>query len=151
MLNNIQYSIIKHLEAAVPEAQDVVWHYDGVNLSNKPKPFILVEDVQTDIFSMEASRNDYREEYHLQIGIFGNSEFERNQITESVKQALQADDIPLYDTRQTTPVVIGAFFMQIDRVTPMNQLNVEDDTLKHRAYLDVTVVIYRARNGAFTQ
>lgn len=151
MLNDLQYSIIKHLEANVPEVTEVVWYYDGVNLSDKLKPFILVEDIQTDVNRLEASRTDYREDYHLQVGIFGNSEFERNQILEKAMQALQADKIPLYDTRQTTPAVYGAFFMEIDRVTPMNQDDVTEDTMKHRVYIDVTVAIFRARNGAFTQ
>jgi hypothetical protein len=148
MQHAITYSILEHLRNQVPEASEVLWVYDGISLSNRAKPFLTVEQMQTDNDLLAAGREDYEETYRFQIGLRARNISERSRLSDLVTAVLRQKNIPLLDTRQLPSPVIGVFICDVLAVTPMQSEDLANDTDKHRTYFDVAVEIQR-RNGEF--
>ncbi len=150
MNNHIQYSIIEHLRESVPELADVVWMYDGLEISKIPKPFAIVEALQEGGENLASGRSVYRDEFLFQIGIFADSQFNVNQYASMVKNHLRKA-IVFYDTNQQPPSSGGFFHADVGNIVPMRQEDATTDTLKHRSYIDVSVKLLINSDGTFTQ
>ncbi|MGM0836043.1 MAG: hypothetical protein ACQEV7_07790 [Bacillota bacterium] len=148
MQHAITYSIIEHLRNQVPEASEVIWVYDGVSLSNRVKPFLTVEQMQTDNELLAAGRTDYGETYRFQIGLRARNISERSRLSDVMLHVLRQPNIPLLDTRVSPSPVIGVFVCDVPAVTPMQSEDLSNETDKHRVYFDVEVEIQRV-NGEF--
>jgi hypothetical protein len=153
MQHAITYSIVKHIDNQMPEANDVLWIYDGVTLTNRVKPFVTVEQMPTSTQVIAAERRDFVETYRFQVGLFTRSGSERSKLSEVLKSILRQSNIPFYDTRGTSPIEAGFFVCDVLAVTPIPVESASDETNKHRVYLDVEVEVYRsnANNLTFTQ
>ncbi|GMK47653.1 hypothetical protein PghCCS26_47830 [Paenibacillus glycanilyticus] len=153
MIHAITYSIVEHLKANIPDvAQRVVWLYDGVTLTGRVKPFITVDQLVNNGEVVAAGRRDYQQIYALQIGVHTRSVGERSKLPEVIERALRGP-IPLYDTDGATPVLTAqSFTASVTRITPISPEDVNDETNKHRAYLDVEIKYYVDSDGlTFTQ
>lgn len=148
MQHAITFSILEHLRNQVPEASEVLWVYDGISLSNRAKPFLTVEQMQTDNELLAAGREDFEETYRFQIGLRARNISERSRLSDLVTAVLRQKNIPLLDTRQLPSPVIGVFVCDVLAVTPMQSEDLANDTDKHRVYFDVAVEVQR-RNGEF--
>ena len=147
MLHALQYSIIRHLDGAIPELTEVVWMYDGVSLSGKVKPFATVEQMQDDTTILAKERAYYETIYRFQIGMMAKTSSERAKLQEKLRKALLQPDIPLFDTDGPTPVSDGFFYCDVTAVTPIPVEDLADDTNKHKVYFDVEVAM-TFRNGS---
>lgn len=153
MIHALTYSIVEHLKASIPDvAQRVVWLYDGVTLTGKVKPFITVEQLVNNGAVMAAGRRDYSQTYALQIGAYTRSVAERSKLPEVIERALR-EPIPLYNTDGASPVLTTqTFAASVTSITPIIPEDVNDETNKHRAYLDVEITYYVNSDGlTFTQ
>ncbi|TCM89602.1 hypothetical protein EV294_11267 [Paenibacillus sp. BK033] len=153
MIHAITYAIVEHLKASIPDvAQRVIWLYDGVSLTGRTKPFITVDQLINTGNAVAAGRRDYQQTYALQIGVYTRSVAERSKLPEVITKALR-EPIPLYDTDGTAPVLTTQTFnADVTGITPISPEDVNDETNKHRAYLDVEIRYYLDNNGlTFTQ
>lgn len=151
MLHAITYSLIRHLREQVPALTEVVWFYDGISLTGKVKPFVVVEHLAEQNEVLAAGRNDYEEIYRLQIALRANSESELSKTSETVKSALR-NQITFYNTDSPTPISEGYFYADLDAYTRIKDADSTNETDRHRGYFDVSIELYR-ENGAsnFTQ
>lgn len=152
MLHALTFSIINHLKTQVKELTDVVWIYDGVDLTGREKPFSVVEQMPEASTLLASGREDYEETYRFQVGLYARSISERTKLSESVKNALRQPKITLLDTSVIPPTISGVFICDVTAVTPIPIDELANETNKHRVYLDVEVSIYRANGQSeFTQ
>jgi hypothetical protein len=153
MLHALTYSIIEHIKAELPELTEVAWMYDGISLSDKSKPYAIVEQMREFSSNIASGRRDFEETFNFQIGMYTNSGSERTRLSEKLKRTLKSEHIPYFDTSGPAPVGAGFFVCDITFITPMNVEDSSDNTNKHRVYFDVEVSVYR-NNGdeiSFTQ
>jgi len=143
MLHALTWSLIEHLRNQVPEANDVVWVYDGVSLTGRTKPFLTVEQMTGNSESIAAGRLDYEDIFRFQVGLRSRNIGERSRLTDVVKDVLRQPNIPLYDTRIFPPTEEGVFVCDVKRVVPIQAETTEDETNRHRVYFDVEVTVYR--------
>lgn len=155
MIHALTYSVVEHLRNQVPEVGGrVVWMYDGVALTGRKKPFVTVEQLVDTNAVLAAGRNDYTETYAFQIGIRARSVGERSKLSYAVTQALRQSEIPFYDTSWSAPVLTSQTFVtDVNAVTPLPAENANDDTDRHRAYIDISITINRTNYDGlnFTQ
>lgn len=147
MLHAIHYSIIRHLDEAVPELTSVVWIYDGVSLSGETKPFAVVEQMQDDTVILAKERAYYETTYRFQIGLMARSSSERAKLQEKIRKALLQPNIPLFNTDGPTPTSAGFFYCDVTAVTPIPVGDLADETNKHKVFFDVEVA-FTFRNGS---
>lgn len=152
MLHSLTYSLIRCLKD-VAMLTDVVWIYDGIELTGRTKPFSTVEQMQDDFIPIAAGRDDFQDIYRFQVGLYANSISERSKLTEAIKSQLRKSKIPFYNTSNPTPALSGFFVCDVTAVTPMSQDDVSNQTNKHRVYFDVEVTVYRSGSNDlnFTQ
>jgi hypothetical protein len=153
MLHALTYSIINHIKTQVPEFTEVVWVHDGVSLTDRVKPFGIIEQMPESNTLLSAGRQDYEQTFRFQIGVFARNISERSRLSDTVKSILSQPNIPFLDTRVFPSPEIGVFVCDVIAVTPIPVEDISSETNTHRVYLDVEVVAYR-RNGdglTFTQ
>lgn len=153
MLHALTYSLIEHIKSDLPELNEVDWMYDGIVLTSKKKPYVIVEQMIEFSNTIATGRQDYEETFNFQIGIYANSVSERSSLSEKLKQALKSSRIPYLETSGSEPVILGFFVCDITSITPMRMEDSGDNTNKHRVYFDVEINVYR-NNGdsvGFTQ
>lgn len=141
MLHGLTYSVISHLRAKVRDLNDVVWLYDGVSLTGRPKPFATVEQMQTNAELLAAGRLDYDDTFRFQIGLRARSVSERSRLTDEIKNALRQPHITLLDTSAATAKEAGFFDVEVTAITPMPIESASDETNKHRVYFDVEISV----------
>lgn len=155
MIHALTYSVIEHLRDQVPEVGGrVLWRYDGLQLTGREKPFIVVEQLADNNALLAAGRRDYTETYALQIAVHARSVDERSRLSYNVAQALRQPAIPFYDTSGALPVLTElTFVVDVTAITPIPVENVENETDYHRAYIDAEITIYRTNYDGlnFTQ
>jgi hypothetical protein len=153
MNHALTYSIITFLKAQMSEVSGrVTWIYDGVTLTGTTKPFATVEQLTDGNEMINAGRTDFEERYAWQVGVRTTSVAERTKLAEKVRDKLRSARIPLYDTSGATPALTAAtFVVDVGTIAPMPVEDVNNDTDKHRAYIDVEVTGYRNADGSFTQ
>ena len=139
MLHAITYSIVTHLKTAVPALKDVVWLYDGISLTGRAKPFMTVEQMQSDQNVTTKGREYFERIYHFQLGLMAESITQRSQLSDVINNALLQPNIKLLDTSQFPATDAGSFYCDVLAITPMPVESVTDDTNKHRVYFDVEV------------
>lgn len=148
--NALTYSLVEHLRNQVTEVAEVVYVYDGIELSGRTKPFLTVQLMTEGNSLITAGLRDYEEIYRWQVGIFARNIAERTRLQGTVKDVLRQRNIPLYDTRQPAPFPqVGVFVLRVMNGTPMPIDNAESETYRHRFYFDVECELYRV-NGEFT-
>lgn len=126
--------------------------FDGIVLTDKVKPFAVVEQMREYDDQIAAGRKDYEDAFGFQIGLYANSVSERSILSEKIKRAIRHDNIPFYDTSGSTPISAGFFVCDLNMVTPIPAEDSADNTNKHRIYFDVDVTVYRNYDGnTFTQ
>lgn len=137
MLHSIQFSIIKHLKNSLPELNDVVWMFSGVKLKNKKAPFVTVENINTDVRTLDKLHENIANLYLFQIGVYNDKHGENVKLAEKVKVALIKDPIELFDTDINK--VVGTFRAEVINIEPILPDDVEDELRYHRRYLNTTV------------
>jgi hypothetical protein len=142
MLHALQYSIIRHLDEAVPELQSVLWFRDGLSPTGKAKPFAVVEYMADQNEMIAAGRQDFGETYRWQIAVRVNSEGELAKLKETVLQALRKQ-ITLYETDGPAPVSAGSFYVDVDGFTAIRSDDPTNETDSHRGYFDISVELAR--------
>lgn len=152
MIHALTYSIVEHLRNQIPEVGDrVIWRYDGVELTGREKPFITVEQLVDTSETLAAGRRDYSETFALQIGVFTRNVGERSQLSYSVAQALRQTNIPFYDTSGPAPILTSQTFVaDVTDITPMPPEDINDETNRHRIYIDVEITYYRVNQNGLT-
>lgn len=115
-----------------------VWIYDGVKLPTE-KPFLTIEDLQTQHSTPEKMREIVESTYRFQIGVFAQTSAQKAKLPDEITRLLTFNKIPLIDTRQSGFPSIGFFVAEVERVTPMLNDDVSNVSNNHRAYIDVTV------------
>lgn len=130
-LYDIQASLKTFLEQEF--GMPCVWIYDGVKLPSA-KPFLTIEDLQTEHTTLDKMREVAESTYRLQIGVFAQSSAEKAKLPDKIKQKLAFNQIPLLDAT-------GFFNANVERITPMPNDNIDNKTNNHRAYLDVYVEV----------
>lgn len=152
MIHALTYSIVEHLRDQIPEVSErVIWRYDGAILTGRVKPFITVEQLTDVNAAIAAGRRDYAETLALQIGVYTRSAAERSKLSYTITQALRQAEIPFYDTSGATPILKGrTFVVDVNAITPITPEDVNDDTNKHRAYIDAEITYYRINNDGLT-
>jgi len=138
MLHSIQYSIIRHLKAKLPEVTNVVWIYGGVSLKKEISPFVTVENLITHTRVLDKQRQNEEDTYTFQIGAYNTLHTDNVKLGDKIKNVLLKEPIELYDT--DVKAVVGSFVVDIGNITPINPIAVEDETGKHRRYIDATVL-----------
>lgn len=155
MIHAFTYSIVEHLRNQIPEIGGrAIWKYDGVTLTGREKPFITVEQLVDTNEAIAAGRRDYSETLALQVGVFTRSVAERSQLSYAVAQALRQTHIPFYDTSGAAPILTSQTFVaDVTDITPMPPEDINDETNRHRVYIDVEIAYLRTNNDglAFTQ
>lgn len=146
MLHALTFSLIEQLKK-IENVTEVVWVYDGVTLTGKPRPLVTVEQMPSDFTLQDKSKDYFEETYLFQVGLRANTASERSRVGEQLKTVLREPEIPFYDTTQASPVPAGFFRAAVMSEVPMPADDIASDTDKHRVYYDVEVTIYRA-NGA---
>lgn len=127
--------------------------YDGMSLSDKKKPYAVVEQMREFSSNIASGRRDYEETFNFQIGVYAKSGSDRTRLSEKLKRALKSEQIPFFDTSGSAPVSVGFFVCDITFITPMRVEDSGDNTNKHRVYFDIEISVYR-NNGdeiSFTQ
>lgn len=151
----LTYSVIEHIRDQVPEVGGrVLWRYDGLQLTGREKPFVVVEQLTDTNALLAAGRQDYAETYALQIAVHARSVDERSRLSYKVVEALRQPEIAFYDTSGTQPVMTDqTFVVDVTQIMPMPVADVENETDYHRAYIDAEITIYRKNQDGlnFTQ
>lgn len=148
-LTDIQYSIIQHLRA-IPGIVDVLWFYNGLTLTDRVKPFFVVENMQESGEKLAAGRDAYQETFRFQVGIYADSQNEINRKAQEAKQILRKQ-ITLLDTSQQQPSAAGFFYADPGDIVPVKLDDPTDVTSIHRSYIDVTVEIIIQDDGTIRQ
>ncbi len=110
MQHALSYSIIEHIKAQVSEVNSVELLYDGVNLTDKEKPFVTVEMMPEANELLSAGRTDYEETYRYQVGVYCSNITEQLRLPGAVKEALRQPNITFYDTSAYPPVEAGVLY-----------------------------------------
>lgn len=145
---NIQYSIIEHLRT-VPGITDVLWMMNGLALTNRVKPFFIVENMQETGARITAGRETFEEVYRFQVGVFAESQIELSRKGHEAKDRMRKA-IQLYDTSQQPPSAAGFFYAEPGEIVPIRTEDSTDETNKHRSYIDLAVTIF-VQGGTFEQ
>jgi hypothetical protein len=138
MLHSIQYSIIRHLKSKLPELTNVVWLYNGVNVTKEKFPFVTVENLITSSRVLDKLYQYEADTYNFQIGAYSATHSENAKLGDKIKRALMKEPIELFDTDVND--VIGSFRVDVTNIMPITTENIESETSKHRRYIDATVL-----------
>lgn len=148
MIHALTYSIVQHIKNEMPELSDVVWMRDGIELTSKERPFVVVKYMDDDSRRSSVGRDDYTETYTYQIGLRG-TEFGLPRETEKLKTVLRKA-IDFYDTTKPPPASVSGvfYFDNVDAtVIPWSsELNHESD--QYRVEIDCDITVYR-KNGEY--
>jgi hypothetical protein len=117
-----------------------VWIYDGVELPSA-KPFLTVEDLQTQHETLDKMREVAESTYRFQIGVFAQSSAQKAKLPDEIKRKLSFSKIPLIDTSQPGTPSVGYFIAEVGQITPIPNDDISNKTNNHRAYLDVSVEV----------
>lgn len=151
MNHALTYSIVAYLKSQVFAVSNrVYWMYDGITLTDKTKPFVTVEQLATGNELLAAGRTAYEEVHAWTIGIRARTVAERTTLAETVRTALR-QSVPFYDTSGASPVLTAStFVIDVGDTVPIPQEDNASETDKHRAYIDVTVTVYRTNGSGLT-
>jgi hypothetical protein len=149
----LTYSLITYLKAQIPEVSGrVTWIYDGVTLAGTTKPFATIEQLTDNNAMINAGRTDFEERYLWQVGVRTNNVNERTKLAEKIRDKLRSANVPLYDTSGTSPALTAdTFTVDVGDIVPIPLEDVSNETDKHRAYIDVSVMVYADADGNFSQ
>lgn len=138
MQHEIQYSIIEHLRAKINVP--VVWMYDGVTLPTEDKkPYITVEQMSNTNSILSKQRESIATTMRFQIGLFAKTSTDRSRKQDAIKQTLMFDEIDLYDTTVSPPILAGSFYTKVTGETPIPADDIANKSQYHRVYFDVEV------------
>lgn len=132
-MNDIMYSLRVALDNFAP----TTWVFDGVDISGKAKPFLTIENLTGTID--RYSKDRFGKDYLVQIGVYGDTVFNRNELQDEIVNRLESGDIDLYETGSGTPVLAGSFYAEVSSVEPMPQDEANQTTMKHRSYITITI------------
>jgi hypothetical protein len=143
---DVTYSLRMALEYALPEVNDVQLIYEGVNLTEIPKPFLTVEYLQGGGELVSAGRTSYVDAFNFQVGVFASGISERHRLESKVREVIREPyGHTLYAFDETT----GAFEATEENVvfidngfTPIANEDNSSETNNFRGYFDVGIEIY---------
>ena len=144
----ITFSLKAALEGDVPELTEAQMIYDGVKVSDIPKPFASIEGLATNSTVTAAGRESYEDVIRYQVGVFASDFAERLQLAEKVRTALRnSEGLPFFgaDLLPTGE----SFLCDVSDFTPISNADAANTTYNHHGYFDVAVFILR-KNGATT-
>jgi hypothetical protein len=143
---DVTYSLRMALEYSLPEVNDVQLIYEGVNLTEIPKPFLTVEYLQGGGELASAGRTSYVDAFNFQVGVFASGISERHQLESKVREVIRE---PYGHTLYAFDEETGAFEVTDDKVvfidngfTPIANEDSSSATNNFRGYFDVGVEIY---------
>jgi hypothetical protein len=143
---DVTYSLRKALETKLPEYNDVQMVYEGVKLSEIPKPFATIEYLQGGGELMAAGRTSYLDTYRFQVGIYARDINERHRLESKTRKILRDPDghlIYLFDEDTETFVDSGEFKpFDVGIFTPIGNDDSSDSTNDFHGYFDVSIEIY---------
>lgn len=151
MDNEFMLSLRRFIVDNLPELKRVVLLEDGMNLSEIPKPFAVIEPLGLNDTIVAAGRVAHNEIYRYQIAIYANSLAERGTLHKSLRTLLSTPDgIPHL---QLSGVPSGnTFVVDVGIFTPMTADDNSDLVRQHYGYIDVEIDIYRDYGeSTFTQ
>lgn len=149
MYNDLAYSLREHLADNL-DVNEVLTFYDGLNLDNKPKPFVVVESMFDDAEIIAAGRTDFDETYVFQIGVRAESERQLNTLKRDVTQELRKQ-ITYFTTSGSSVTASGFFYVDVTRGEVVRPENLSRETNFHRYYVTAEInVIYDEEGGTFT-
>jgi len=137
-LYDIQASLKTFLEQQT--GYTCVWIYDGVKLPTT-KPFLTIEDLQTQHETLDKMREVAESTYRFQVGVYASSSAQKAKLPEEIKRVLTFNQIPLLDTSQSGFPAVGFFIADVERITPIPNEDITSQTNNHRVYLDVSVEV----------
>ena len=133
MLNDVMYSLKKAMDVFAP----TTWIYDGVSVSGKEKPFLTIEDLSGTI--SRYSKDNFSKNHLIQIGVYTDEVFKRNDLQDKIINRLEKGSIDLYDTSKKNPVLIGFLSVKVKNFQPLSQEDVSNSTAKHLSFITVTI------------
>ena len=142
----MMYSLRMALGYGLPEVNDVQIIYDGVNLTEIPKPFITIEYLQESSESLSAGRQSYLDTFYYQVGVFAQDLSELHRLESKVRKVLrEPDGHPLYSYDEET----GAFeatdklvLFYDNGFTPIGNEDNSNHTHDFHGYFDVGIELY---------
>lgn len=133
MLNDVMYSLKKALDVFAP----TTWIYDGISVSGKEKPFLTIEDLTGTI--TRYSKDNFARNHLIQIGVYADKVFDRNDLQDKLINRLEESSIDLYDTSKKNPILVGFFSAKVTNFQPLSQEDVSNITAKHLSFITVTI------------
>lgn len=145
MSYDVTYSLRMALESGVPEANKVQIIYEGVELTNIPKPYLTIEYITDSVEELSAGHASYFDTFDFQVGIYANEVNEMHRLESKVRKVLrEPKGHPLYtfdeptesfvDTGDKIPLYDNGF-------TPIRNEDNSNITDNHRGYFDVSVEV----------
>lgn len=140
------YSLRMALEYGVPEVNEVQIMYEGVNLTEIPKPFITVQYLQSLTEEQAAGRDSYFDSFSYQVGVFARDVSELHQLESKVRTVLrERKGHPLYSYDDETGT-----FEESDKLipfydngfTPISSDDNSNQTYGNHGYFDVGIEYY---------
>lgn len=154
--DGLDYTIRKHIENYVPEITETQTIYDGVTITDIPKPFVTVERRPSQFRRVTAgAQASYEEEYYFQIGLYARNPHEVMRLSDKMTDMLR-NSMTFYSYNGTTSafeVVTGVKAdVEVSTFTPIPNDDPSRESYNFHGYFDVVVILYR-ENGEvdFTQ
>ncbi|PAE24077.1 hypothetical protein [Bacillus sp. 7894-2] len=145
MSYDVTYSLRKALESSVPEANDVQIIYEGVELTNIPKPYLTIEYITDSVEELSAGHRSYFDTYNFQVGVFANDVNELFRLESKVRKVLRepkGHTLYSYDELTESFVDTGNKIPLYDNgFTPIRNEDNSNITDNHRGYFDVSVEV----------
>lgn len=149
MTYEMMYSLRMALEYGLPEVNDVQMIYEGVSLTDIPKPFVTIEYLMGAGELLSAGRRSYEETYDYQIGIFARNVNELFQLESKVRKLLRepyGHPLFAFDDETGTFMETGEKFLTNENgFTPIKNDDISDTTGSHRGYFDVSIEHFSTR------
>lgn len=136
MQYELQYSIKRYLETAI--GVPVVWIYDGVTLPTI-KPFITVEQMQSNNEIKSKMRESIETIFRFQVGLYMASSTAKSRMQTQVTDAINFEQITLYQTSTSPITAVGFFDAFVTNAVPIPWAAPDEESKKHLVFLDVEI------------